>query len=1150
MDLRPSFWLLALLFLSSYVSHAQLEASIWYFGEYAGLDFRSGVPVPLEDGELNTDEGCAAISDSGGNLLFYTDGSRIWNRNHQVMTNGNGLLGDFSSTQSAIIVPKPDTPGIYYVFTVAKEGEPAGINYSEVDMSLNGGLGAVVSKNIHLYGPSMEKLTAVKHANGRDIWVLTHDWYNADFVVYLVTPTGVDTNAVVSTVGRDMSISNLRSTAIGYLKASPDGSKVAISHRDHGSELLDFDNATGVLSNAIVLNNDPDQYGVEFSPSSKVLYLAPFSNAVYQYDLTAADIPGSATVINNNLYGESGMQLALDGKIYMVLNGVNRMSVIHDPNVLGVGCNYERDAINLGSGRGFIGLPPFIQSYFYINDIQADNLCFGQSTDFMVNVSEPISSILWDFGDGTTSTVEVPSHTYAAPGSYTVEVSVTTASGTDVKSTDIEISEVPLAQSVLDVEVCIVTGPYELDLTALDAEVLGAQDPTGYVVDYFENQSDAVSNSNSLDPQMALGYGATTVFARISNVQNRSCYDTTSFEVIVKQAPELVVPMDWVICDTDGDGTHVFDLTTKDSEILNGQDANVFQVSYHASQLDADNGTNPLITDHAVNTTMETLFYRIGNTAYPECFETGSFRLGLIAQVVANKPADLLHCDEDGDGAENFDLTLVQAEILGAQNSSSVVLSYHDSQLEADNNSNPLPTIYFSNSDQKTIYVRVSNAADASCYATNSFDLNINGVPVVPEVPDWLVCDDDDDGINAFNFDEKGNEILSGATGATIAFYGTEVDAQREQNRIFGNYQNISNPQTVYFRLNNVDNTSCFSLGSLDLAVVEAPIAHKPSDIVICSEDTNGRYTFDLSQKDEEIRDGQSTMDYEVSYHTNELDALNGVGEVPKEAYYNRASQETIYARVQHRQVSFCYEITDFELIVNPLPVPGLEPLYVICPDSPDLVLDAGTFDSYLWSDDEGNVVGDGQFFEVTDLGNYFLTVDRAQSGVACSNTLSFEVVSSGAPESFEVTTDGLSDRITLIIDAFGPGKFEYSIDGWNYQNSNLFEVFPGMYTVYVRDPLGCRTLTEQVIAIGYQKFFTPNGDGINDQWNVIGGELYSDAQLFLFDRYGKLLIELSLDGPGWDGTILGRPMPSTDYWFKYVYNDGKSHTGHFSLRR
>lgn len=1150
MNLRPTHHLFALLFLIPFLSIAQLEASIWYFGENAGLDFRGGTPVALEDGEMFTKEGCATISDPLGNLLFYTDGSDIWNRNHQIMPNGSGLLGDTSSTQSTIIVPKPEDANIYYVFTADEERGPHGINYSEVDIGLDGGLGDITVKNVPLYTPSMEKLTAVKHANGRDVWVLTHDWYNADFKVFLVTPAGVITTPVISTAGLNMTYTTNGTEAIGYLKVSPDGKKVAICHVKRGLELLDFDTSTGKLSNALVLNRRNNQYGVEFSPSSQVLYGSNLDGPIYQYDLNASDIPGSEIVINQGNVPGHALQLGIDGKIYLTHRYRKTLSVINDPDEVGVACNYEYDAIDLGTGRGWSGLPQFIQSYFLVSGIEADKLCLGGTTEFHINSSQPITSILWDFGDGNTATTESPAHTYMAPGPYTVEVSVTTASGTEVKTRDITISEVPTAGHVTNVEFCTTASTYDFDLSTLDTTILGTQDPLMYRVRYFETNEAAQTNINPLDAVQQFDRGSTSIFARISNVQNPDCFDTVSFDVLVKQAPELFVPTDWVVCDDDGDGSYLFDLTAKDVEILNGQDGSVFNVSYYRSQSDADNRTNPLPSDYNISVSNETIIYRIENTVHPECFETGNFTFGVIYQVVANKPSNLDICDTDNDGTVEFDLSQAEDEILGTQSTSSVVISYHASLADAESNSDALPIQYASDSYQKTIYVRVSNASDTSCYATNSFQLNIYDVPEVPEVSDWLVCDDNNDGRYTFDLDEKSSKILDKVSGASLAFYSSEADATLEQNPIYGNYQNTSSPQTIYFRLGNSDNNSCYSIGSFDLEVFDTPTAYPPADIVVCDEEGTGVYPFDLSQRDNQVLNGQDPSIYEVTYYSSQQDAINGEGALANENYINSTMTETVYARVHHRVLNTCYSITDFKLMVNPLPKPDLEEVYVICPDSPQLVLDAGFFESYRWEDGDGNIVGDGQMLKIAALGEYSVSITDTQNGASCSNTIYFEVMSSGAPDSFETTTDGLSDKITLTIDAVGVGNFEYSVDGFNYQVSNQFELFPGTYTVYVRDLLGCRTLSKEVIAIGFQKFFSPNGDNINDYWNIIGAELYSDAQLFLYDRYGKLLVQIAPQGQGWDGTILGRPMPSTDYWFKYVYDGGKTFTGHFSLRR
>ncbi|MCK9618222.1 MAG: hypothetical protein M0R21_10355 [Lentimicrobiaceae bacterium] len=116
--MKSKFVILILFLFSSFTVLSQKETNIWYFGEYAGLDFNSGIPIPLFNDSLTTNEGVATISDKNGNLLFYTDGATIWDRNHAIMQNGTNLFGHFSATQSAIIVPQPKHKNIYYIFTV------------------------------------------------------------------------------------------------------------------------------------------------------------------------------------------------------------------------------------------------------------------------------------------------------------------------------------------------------------------------------------------------------------------------------------------------------------------------------------------------------------------------------------------------------------------------------------------------------------------------------------------------------------------------------------------------------------------------------------------------------------------------------------------------------------------------------------------------------------------------------------------------------------------------------------------------------------------------------------------------------------------------------------------------------------------------
>lgn len=1129
---------------------AQNRANIWYFGFNAGLDFNSGAPVPLLDGALSTREGCATISDNGGNLMFYTDGITVYNKNHQVMQNGSGLFGDSSSTHSAVIVPKPGSSSEYYIFTVDLVSRGRGLRYSVVDMGLDGGLGGITDKNTLITTGVTERVGSYKKAGSDEFWIVTRRVTDNDFLAYDITAAGVSTTPVVSTIGV-ASLDGKREN--GQIKISPNGKRLAMAN-GWEVEVYDFDENTGSITNLITLMRNIGSYGLEFSPNSNVLYVA-FYEGVCQFNLNAGmelDIENSRIVLgteNNRSYGS--LQLGPDDKIYGVKVNSEYLDVIHEPDNLGVSCDHRHNELYLGGRKGFLGLPTFISNiYTLAGTISYSNTCFGDTTTFSIPAQDPSATVLWDFGDGNTSTLENPTHTYASAGDYTVSVTITLGVQTETEQEQVTISEVPVANAVTNMEVCETGTNYQLDLGTLDAQVLGAQPTSNFTINYFASQTEADNNTDPLPVPASFAEGLTTVYARITNNANQACYDTTSFEVLVKASPQLISVTDWVVCDNDGDGQHTFDLTAKDTEILEGQDPLDFNISYYSTQSDADNGINAIGVNYTATTAAEPIYFRIENGLYTECYETGSFQVGVIGQVMAHTPTNLEVCDDNNDGNAVFDLTTVEPEVLGAQSPSSVKISYHGSQVDADGNANPLPVNYTSTAYQITIYVRVSNVVDGSCYATTSFQLNIFDTPVISEVPDWLVCDDDNDGYWVFDLDEKRGEILKDINGASLSFYVSEADAELAQNAISGDYGNSTNPQTVYFRLENSTNPNCFSVGSMDLKVFDFPTAHTPADIIVCDEGQTGSRTFNLALKDGEVLNGQDPSDFVVSYHATEQDAHSGEGHLSKGNYINTASSEVIYARVQQSQLASCYDVTSFNLMVNPLPQPLLEETYVICPDHPDLILDAGIFESYVWTDGQGNVIGSQQILEIHELGTYELMVTETQNGITCTNQVGFEVISSGAPDSFTVQTDGFSDRVAITVDAIGIGDFEYSMDGFTFQASNQFEVFPGQYTIYVRDLFGCRTLEKNIVVVGFQKFFTPNGDGVNDHWNIVEGQHYMDSQLFIYDRLGKLLVQIAPSGMGWDGTYLGKPMPSSDYWFRYEYDNGKVQTGHFSLKR
>ena len=193
--------------LLSQLCYGQKETNLWYFGFNAAIDFNSGSAVSLSGSQSYTSEGSASISDSAGNLLFYTDGIYVWNANNNTMPNGWGLYGGTSSTQSALIVPAPGSDSLYYIFTTGQQLE-FGLYYSIVDMSLQSGLGDVSVKNVLLDNQTCEKITAVCHSNGTDVWVIAHDWDNNDFEAYQLSVSGVSNSPVISSIGSNMNNSD------------------------------------------------------------------------------------------------------------------------------------------------------------------------------------------------------------------------------------------------------------------------------------------------------------------------------------------------------------------------------------------------------------------------------------------------------------------------------------------------------------------------------------------------------------------------------------------------------------------------------------------------------------------------------------------------------------------------------------------------------------------------------------------------------------------------------------------------------------------------------------------------------------------------------------------------------------------------------
>lgn len=434
--MRKTILLFCLLYVSGTL-YAQ-RADNWVFGTHAMLSFSTGQPTSTQLSSMNQSEGSTSISDENGQLLFYSDGMNVWSADHSLMPNGTGLFGHVSSTQSGMIVPFQNDSKRYYLFTTDYQWGTNGLNYSVVNMTLNNGKGDVESRNTQLTPFVREKITSVNHCNGKDTWVITRDYRNGDFMAFLVTSAGIQSPVISASLST--------ASVLGYLKASPDGTRIADAKMFSSLELFDFNPATGIVSNKKTIMTYPKlfNYGVEFSPDSKILYTScsrdnipitsVYYNYVYQFsklDSTVPVIQSSLTIVDsaiaNNFGVFNAMQLAPDGKIYVSLLNSPILSVINNPNQAGTTCLYSRSGPALLTGSiSRYGLPDFNQSYVK-GSFRFDTACYSNQVKFYYSRANDVQSLKWDFDDpasgaANTSSLDSPSHRFSSPGIYTVKL--------------------------------------------------------------------------------------------------------------------------------------------------------------------------------------------------------------------------------------------------------------------------------------------------------------------------------------------------------------------------------------------------------------------------------------------------------------------------------------------------------------------------------------------------------------------------------------------------------------------------------------------------------------------------------------------------------------------------------------------------------
>ena len=438
--------------------------------------------------------------------------------------------------------------------------------------------------------------------------------------------------------------------------------------------------------------------------------------------------------------------------------------------------------------------------------------------------------------------------------------------------------------------------------------------------------------------------------------------------------------------------------------------------------------------------------------------------------------------------------------------------------------------------NNQTVYVYAQTATTPNCTDEKSFKINIFNVDNLPNV---TICE---------------NYTLP------ILNIGKFYTGSKGTGKLLNSGQVISSSQTIYIYAPSPFSPTCYDESSFLVTIVDTPIAYAvPSSMTtLCDEDgtNDGLTTFDLSQFNATILGPQITPEFAIKYYANQIDAVTETNAI------FTTNLKTVYVKVSNTLTSNCFDLKTITINILKVPIP--EPKGgIVCYDSKtnillnSYVIPSGLFPkthTFKWFDATGKIIGTSNTYEAKLPGVYTLVATSTLTGCT-SFPISVEVFASEAAEISYSVSEDFSENQILTIDAKGHGgDYEYQLDSGDFQDSPIFQyVSSGSHIVTVRDKNGCGNSKLEILVVNYPKYFTPNGDGVNDTWNITSLKERTNPIISIYDRYGKVLTVIEPKGQGWDGNYFGQNMPSTDYWFAVTYEeDGvkKEFRSHFAMKR
>ena len=525
------------------------------------------------------------------------------------------------------------------------------------------------------------------------------------------------------------------------------------------------------------------------------------------------------------------------------------------------------------------------------------------------------------------------------------------------------------------------------------------------------------------------------------------------------------------------------------------------------------------------------------------------------------------------DGIASFDLTASKATIKAILPSTDAYnINYYRNKTDALDELNPITNLSnyrnIGYPDSQDIWVRVDSNLDNACYGIGPYiTLSVEALPLVNLVILPRKCDDNQDGIVSFDTSSLENSLLNGQTKVKVTYFDSNNNPLKDSNGV-----SISSPfpvtfsstsQTIKAILTNDSALKCSDETFITFIVDALPIANPiPNALTtVCDDEQNpadqdGKFAFDTATFEAMILGTQIGMN--IRYFEQNGNPLN-----PLPNPFVTKTQD-VRVVVENPLNSSCTATTTIQFVVNPIPNIDLNldgsQNKLVCTNLPNffVTLDAGILDnspttsySYAWKKGILDLISNFPNLGVNTAGIYSVEVTNKISG--CSSKKTIGVVASDVAIIDSIDVVDLEDVNTINVNASGSGDYQYAIDAQNtWQDSNYFaNVAAGIHTVFVEDKNGCGLVSKEVVVVGIPKYFTPNADGYNDIWGIVGLKKYPSSVVDIFDRYGKLISTLNYINPSWDGTLNGSPLPADDYWYAITLEKDKpTLRGHFTLKR